>query len=75
MARTTKLRGCIRSLSEIFGYCLTLVIGRRYSLMRVFLLISVAVLLNACASQPHVGAGGQVDGRLSHGTAGVAVPF
>jgi len=41
----------------------------------LWLAVTAALLLSGCASQPNFNAGGQSDGRLVRGTAGVGIPF
>jgi hypothetical protein len=41
----------------------------------ICLLAAAAILLAACATAPHLQAGGQGGGRYSKGTAGVGIPF
>jgi hypothetical protein len=43
--------------------------------MRALLLLLVAALLTACATQPNVGVGGQAYGRAAQGGVRVGVPF
>jgi len=43
--------------------------------MRVLLLLLVAALLTACATQPNVGIGGQGNGRAAQGGVRLGVPF
>jgi hypothetical protein len=39
------------------------------------LLIVAAIILAACATRPNVKVGGQSDGRISRGSAGIGIPF